>query len=171
MNQAPKQTRILLDVAIGFGLVYFLVFLVIALIRITYPFEVEWMEGGMLTEEGQPRQTQIVPLLMSLVAGVGLGSVLAGIASGGKVELGILPLGAFGISVSAMLLFTVRGDLVTPEAAYTPMYFWACLWLFTLGISAGLFDVPLAAFMQHRSPHESRGAILAASNFLTFARR
>ncbi len=37
-----------------------------------------------------------------------------------------------------------------------------------LGISAGLFDVPLAAYMQDRSPPEHRGSILAASNFLTF---
>ena len=31
-----------------------------------------------------------------------------------------------------------------------------------------LFDVPLAAYMQHYSPREHRGSILAASNFLTF---
>ncbi len=38
-----------------------------------------------------------------------------------------------------------------------------------LGTSAGLFDVPLTAYMQHRSPPQQRGAILAACNFLTFA--
>ena len=38
-----------------------------------------------------------------------------------------------------------------------------------LGVSSGLFDVPLAAFMQDRSQPEHRGAILAASNFLTFS--
>ena len=37
-----------------------------------------------------------------------------------------------------------------------------------LGVSSGLFDVPLAAYMQDRSPPEHRGSILAASNFLTF---
>jgi acyl-[acyl-carrier-protein]-phospholipid O-acyltransferase/long-chain-fatty-acid--[acyl-carrier-protein] ligase len=39
-------------------------------------------------EGGATAQSQIVPLLLSLVAGVGLGSVLAGIWSGGHVELG-----------------------------------------------------------------------------------
>ena len=54
------------------------------------------------------------------------------------------------------------------RASYTLSYFAACVFLLLLGVSAGLFDVPLAAFMQDRSPPEHRGSILAASNFLTF---
>ncbi|REK31418.1 MAG: MFS transporter [Planctomycetota bacterium] len=119
--------------------------------------------------EGGLEQRQLFPLLTALVFGVGLGSVLAGVWSGGKVELGILPLGAAGIVLSSVLLFTVEGVLRMPNDDWTAMHVWACLWLFTLGVSAGLFDVPLAAYMQHRSPTEKRGAILAASNFLTFA--
>ncbi|MEE9603523.1 MAG: MFS transporter, partial [Thermoguttaceae bacterium] len=115
------------------------------------------------------QQTQVVPLLISLVIGVGLGSILAGVWSGGRVELGILPLGAGGIVVSSILLFTVQGTLITPSDEWTILYVLACLFLFMLGLSAGLFDVPLAAFMQHRSPPESRGSILAATNFMTFA--
>ncbi len=118
--------------------------------------------------EGELNQAQIVPLLVALVVGVGLGSVLAGVWSGGRVEMGILPLGAFGVALFPMLLFTVEGYLFVDDQ-YTSMLFWACTWLFLLGVSAGLFDVPLAAYMQHRSRPESRGAILAASNFLTFS--
>ncbi len=117
---------------------------------------------------GATKQVEIVPLLLSLVAGVGLGSVLAGLWSGGRVELGILPLGAGGVAVSAMLLFTVPGDLIDTAASMTPSYVFAGVLLFALGVSAGLFNVPLAAYMQHRSPPESRGSVLAASNFLTF---
>ena len=119
--------------------------------------------------EGDLEQRQLFPLLTALIVGVGLGSVLAGIWSGGKVELGIIPLGAAGITVSAILLYTVQGDLRLPNDDWTPMHVWACIWLFTMGVSAGLFDVPLAAYVQHRSPVEKRGAILAASNFLTFS--
>lgn len=115
------------------------------------------------------RQSQVVPLLVSLVIGVGLGSILAGVWSGGRVELGILPLGAGGVAVSSILLFTVGETLISPADEWTASYALACLFLFMLGISAGLFDVPLASFMQHRSPVESRGSILAATNFLTFA--
>ncbi len=114
-------------------------------------------------------QVQTNPLLAALVVGVGVGSVLAGVWSGGRIELGILPLGAAGMAISAFLLFTVSGDMVNPEAGWTAARTFACLWLFTLGASAGLFDVPLESFMQERSPRESRGAVLAASNFITFA--
>jgi acyl-[acyl-carrier-protein]-phospholipid O-acyltransferase/long-chain-fatty-acid--[acyl-carrier-protein] ligase len=121
--------------------------------------------------EGSRRfeQTQSILLLVSLIVGVGLGSVLAGIWSAGKVELGILPLGAGGLALFAFLLYTVEGVLVNPQGAYTLSYFAACFFLLLLGISAGLFDVPLAAYMQDRSPVEHRGSILAASNFLTFS--
>ncbi len=119
-------------------------------------------------EGGTWKQSQIVPLLAALATGVGVGSVLAGIWSRGRVELGILPLGAGGIALFAGLLFFVQGELVAPSAQLTASYVWACVFLFGLGTSAGLFDVPLAAFMQYRSPRESRGAILSAGNFLTF---
>ncbi len=114
------------------------------------------------------RQTQVTPLLGALVVGAGLGSVLAGVWSGGKVELGILPLGAGGLALFSFLLYSVEGVLIDPAGAYTLSYIAACAFLVMLGVSAGLFDVPLAAYMQHRSPTEHRGAILAASNFLTF---
>ena len=52
-----------------------------------------------------------------LVVGVGLGSVLAGVWSGGKVELGILPIGAGGLALFAFLLYTVEGVLVDPAGA------------------------------------------------------
>jgi len=38
--------------------------------------------------------------------------------------------------------------------------------LFVMGISAGLFIVPIHAFIQLRSPSQRRGEILAASGFL-----
>ena len=117
---------------------------------------------------GATEQTQVTWLLVALIIGVGLGSVLAGLRSGGKVELGILPLGAGGLALFAFLLFMVHGELVDPSDEYTTKYFAACVFLVLLGVSSGLFDVPLAAFMQDRSPPEHRGAILAASNFLTF---
>jgi acyl-[acyl-carrier-protein]-phospholipid O-acyltransferase/long-chain-fatty-acid--[acyl-carrier-protein] ligase len=119
-------------------------------------------EGGALYE------TDKVPLLFALVIGVGFGSVLAGVWSGGRIELGILPLGAFGVSVCSMLLFTVAGGVIEPSAGVTGGLVWAMLLLFLLGASAGLFSVPLEAYMQHRSPPRERGSILAAMNFLVF---
>ncbi|MEE3372585.1 MAG: MFS transporter [Planctomycetota bacterium] len=120
-------------------------------------------EGGAINE------TQKVPLLVCLVFGLGLGAVLAGIWSRGRVELGLLPLGAFGIVISCFLLFLVEGTIFKLQSPPTTPFLWACLFLVGLGFSAGLFDVPINAYMQQRSPREHRGSILAASNFLTFS--
>lgn len=119
------------------------------------------MEGGLA-------QRQVTPMLVALVFGLGAGSILAGYWSGGRVELGIVPLGALGIAAAAMLLSTVSGALATADHELTGAFAWACVLLFVLGASAGLFNVPLDSYLQHRSPPESRGAILAASNFMTF---
>ena len=120
-------------------------------------------------ESGATRQTQIVPLLLALVAGVGAGSVLAGYWSAGRVELGILPLGAAGLVLNAVLLSFVPDDVITAEVVWTGYYGWTAFLLFALGISAGLFDVPLESYLQHHSPPQSRGSVLAASNLLTFS--
>ena len=120
-------------------------------------------------EAGALRETDKVPLLVALVFGLGAGSVLAGIASGGRVELGLLPLGAAGIALGSMGLFFVRGSIIDPVSFWTPGYMWACALLVVLGGSAGLFEVPLSAYIQHRSPHEKRGAVLASTNFLAFS--
>jgi acyl-[acyl-carrier-protein]-phospholipid O-acyltransferase / long-chain-fatty-acid--[acyl-carrier-protein] ligase len=118
-----------------------------------------------------PSKAAKTPLLAALVIGVGVGSVLAGIWSYGRIELGILPLGALGVAFSSMALFLVRGEIFHPDtdAALNGSLAWACAWLFLLGTSAGLFSVPLESYLQHRSPQKERGAILAAANFLVFS--
>lgn len=109
-------------------------------------------------------------LMATLVLGLGGGSVFAGVVSGGKVELGLVPLGATGITISSIFLY-VSGYLVDSSlpAIGQPAFVWSCLWLFLLGFSAGLFDIPLEANLQHRSDTATRGTILAATNFLTFS--
>lgn len=103
-------------------------------------------------------------LLASLSLGVGLGSVLAGIWSGGRVELGIVPLAACGIVVFSGAMALVSD----PVSSATGTYMVSLLGLLLLGVSAGLFDIPLEAYLQHRSDPTVRGSILAATNFLVF---
>lgn len=147
------------------------------MLRVAIGIAFFWSLGGLANlnidqfavEGGSSRQSQMAGLLVALVVGVGAGSVLAGIWSKGKVELGILPLGAGGLAFCALMLFTVEGELYTPSGSWTLSYVAASLLLFLLGFSGGLFDVPLAAYMQRYSPPRERGSILAASNFITFA--
>ncbi len=109
-------------------------------------------------------------LMAVLVVGLGFGSLLAGWWSGGKVELGIVPLGAFGIVISSLWTFIASSQVDSTISPLLQAAFYAsCAGLFLLGTSAGLFDIPLEAYLQYRSNSENRGTILAGSNFVAFA--
>ncbi|MDA1214685.1 MAG: MFS transporter, partial [Planctomycetota bacterium] len=114
--------------------------------------------------------SEIGILMAALVVGSGLGSVLAGIWSGGKVELGIVPLGAIGITLSSLLLFWFGSNVnIDMQLSAQGSFMLSSGMLFLLGISAGLFSIPLDSYLQYRSPPEHRGTILAASNFVSFS--
>ena len=118
-------------------------------------------------ESGSINETEKLPLLVSLVLGLGVGSLMAGIISGDKIQLGLVPWGAIGMCVFGLLLFFVPADFISETIGLN--FVIACALLAGLGISAGFFDVPLASYLQHNSPPERRGAILSASNFMTFS--
>jgi acyl-[acyl-carrier-protein]-phospholipid O-acyltransferase / long-chain-fatty-acid--[acyl-carrier-protein] ligase len=115
---------------------------------------------------GITAQAPVGGLLAAMMLGIGGGALLAGICSRGKVELGLVPFGGLGIALAAMLL------LVVPAGAsgHFPLgpYGVTAMLLLAMGASAGLYDIPLQAFMQYRSPATSRGSIMAAYNFLAF---
>jgi len=97
-----------------------------------------------------------VALLFALVGlGVGLGSLVAGFVSGHRVELGLVPIGAV-----AIVVFTIVPAL-PGRSAWRIM---TCL--FGIGFGAGFYLVPLYTLLQHRAPKESKGNVVAASNFL-----
>lgn len=166
-------------------------------------------------------ESEVAPLQAMLVLGVAFGSLLAGLWSAGKIELGIVTIGGLGMAISSTLLFFVGTWLgpavaetqvvqtqsasataaaekfdtpTTPEpvaesadqsteeikkcatpdrASSTPAgrraIIWTCVFLLTLGLSAGLFNVPLEAYLQHRSDPKQVGVNIAASNFMVFS--
>ena len=109
-----------------------------------------------VTGELHKNQTEVGIFLAVLSLGVGVGSVLAGWWSGGRVELGMVPFGAFLMALACVLLFISQDSSILAGAM-----------LGMIGIGGGLFNVPLNAYLQERSPHEKLGAILAAGNQLT----
>ncbi|MEN6406017.1 MAG: MFS transporter [Thermoguttaceae bacterium] len=112
-------------------------------------------------------QQQDVGLLLGvLTLGIGFGAAVAGALSRGKIELGLVPFGAAGIAISSVLLSTVPGG--QPGHPTTSGFYCSCVWLLSLGMTAGLYDLPLQAFLQDRSPPKSRGSIMAAYNFMAF---
>ena len=118
-------------------------------------------------QSGGITESERTPLLVSLLLGVGVGSVLAGLASGDGIELGLVPWGAIGIAIFSVLLFFAPADFLNGQSTWNIVL--ACALLAGLGISAGFFDVPLSSYLQHRSPVATRGAILSAANCLMFS--
>ena len=119
------------------------------------------------TEAGATAQGQIVPLLVALVSGIGLGSLVAGRVSTRGINLGLVPAGAVVMAVAAVALACGPATIFGVDS---PGAWWfAVLALFGLGLGAGIFDVPLEAYFQEQSPPARRGALLAATNLLTFA--
>jgi acyl-[acyl-carrier-protein]-phospholipid O-acyltransferase/long-chain-fatty-acid--[acyl-carrier-protein] ligase len=127
------------------------------------------------SESGAASQGQVVPFLVALVGGIGLGSLLAGrfsrrgIDPGSKVDLGLVPLGGTIMTVACLALALQPTALVGEASVGWGRFAGAIAWLAVLGTGAGLFDVPLEAYLQEQSPPARRGAVLASTNFLTFA--
>ncbi|ABA90011.1 [acyl-]glycerolphosphate acyltransferase and acyl-(acyl carrier protein) ligase, major facilitator superfamily domain-containing [Syntrophotalea carbinolica DSM 2380] len=96
-------------------------------------------------------------LFLAAALGIGVGSLLAGRLSGRNVEFGVVPIGAAGLTLAAFDLHVIPAHL--PLVLTVIVLF---------GISAGLFIVPLQAFIQMRAPADRRGEILAASSFLSW---
>jgi acyl-[acyl-carrier-protein]-phospholipid O-acyltransferase/long-chain-fatty-acid--[acyl-carrier-protein] ligase len=97
-------------------------------------------------------------LLQAAVAiGIGIGSLAAGFLSGGKIEYGLIPLGALGITVGGLCL-AIPG-LSFPAVA---------LLLVGLGFASGFFIVPISALIQHIPAEEHKGGVLGAANWLSF---
>ena len=98
-----------------------------------------------------------VGLLQTFIAvGIGTGCLAAGRLSGNKVELGLVPLGALGISLSALAL-----------ALLPPHFGTAAGLLIALGLAGGLLIIPLHAFVQHRSGSNEKGRLVATINFMS----
>ena len=99
-------------------------------------------------------ETQSGYLFVIAAIGIGAGSFWAGKLSGRNVEFGVVPLGAIGLTLSSAGLGFAQG------------FYSVFLLIFLMGVSAGLFIVPINTFIQLRSPSQHRGQIVAASNFL-----
>jgi acyl-[acyl-carrier-protein]-phospholipid O-acyltransferase/long-chain-fatty-acid--[acyl-carrier-protein] ligase len=97
------------------------------------------------------------PLLASVAIGIGVGSLAAGFLSGGKIEYGLIPLGALGMTAFGFAL-SVSG-LSFPQVLFL---------LAALGFSGGFFIVPINALIQHRPEEQHKGGVIAAANLLSF---
>ena len=99
-------------------------------------------------------------LLAAAALGIGAGALLCERLSGHKVEPGLVPLGALGVTACGL-------DLAWAAAGGGAWRIGADLAL--LGVFGGLYAVPLCALVQERAAPGQRSRIIAAGSFLNGA--
>jgi len=116
---------------------------------------------------------QVASLLLVVFSiGIGTGALLCEMLSRRHVEIGLVPLGAIGMTVfSVDLYFASRAlppaDALTLGAFMAMPAHWRVLAdLFALSLFAGIFSVPMYALIQLRSQPTHRARIIAANNIL-----
>ena len=95
----------------------------------------------------------VLPAFMGL--GIATGSMFAGYMSRGKVELGLVPFGGFGMAMVGMILYFTTGS-----------YWVSVFFLFASGFFGGFFVVPLYAYMQYTAEDQEKGKVLAIVGIL-----
>jgi len=120
---------------------------------------------------------EVVTLLLTMFSvGIGTGSVLCEKLSKGRIELGIVPIGALGITVFAIDVYFASQPLMQAHLPAGSQGVWqflamagstrALLDLALIGFFGGIYIVPLNAMIQHRSNPLHRARIIASNNIL-----
>jgi len=111
-------------------------------------------------------------LLVVFSVGIGTGALLCEVLSRRHVEIGLVPLGAIGMSIFAIDLYFASHALpassVLGLAAFIsqPQHWRVLADLCLLALFAGLYSVPMYALIQLRSQPTHRARIIAANNIL-----
>ena len=111
-------------------------------------------------------------LLVVFSIGIGVGSLLCEVLSKRHVEIGLVPLGAIGMSVFAIDLYFASRALppsaVMGLAAFVAQtaHWRVMMDLALLSLFAGLYSVPMYALIQLRAQPSHRARIIAANNIL-----
>jgi len=118
-------------------------------------------------------EVAVTLLLATFTIGIGAGSLACERMSGGRVELGLVPLGSLGLT-----LFGLDVAFASPALppAGAPLALAALLgqwstWhvlvdLLLIGVFGGFFIVPLYTLVQERSAASHRARVIAANNIL-----
>ena len=116
---------------------------------------------------------QVASLLLVVFSiGIGIGSLLCEVLSRRHVEIGLVPLGAIGMSVFSIdLYFATRSlppaDIMNVATFLSQGAHWRVMTdLLLLSLFAGLYSVPMYALIQMRAQPTHRARIIAANNIL-----
>ncbi|MFO0297695.1 MAG: MFS transporter, partial [Pseudomonadota bacterium] len=119
---------------------------------------------------GNPQVASLLLVVFSI--GIGSGALLCELLSRRHVEIGLVPLGAIGMTVFALDLYFATRALPPAEVMGAwaflaqPMHWRVLADLFLLSLFAGIYSVPMYALIQLRCPPSHRARIIAANNIL-----
>lgn len=103
------------------------------------------------------KPTEQASLQAALSLGIGVGSMAAGRLSHGRIEYGLIPVGAGLMAVAGICL----GLPGIGQGAFAGV-------LGMLGLGGGLFIVPIVSVLQHRPSPQTKGAVQGAVSWLSW---
>ncbi|MGC3875111.1 MFS transporter [Halomonas sp. GXIMD04776] len=115
-------------------------------------------------------ETAVSALLAAFALGVGGGALLCARLSAGRLEMGLVPLGALLIGVAGFDLAlqpAIAGDQIPLIELAQSLSFWRMMLdLALIGAGGGLYIVPLYTLVQLESRDDNRARMIAANNLL-----
>jgi MFS family permease len=112
-------------------------------------------------------------LLVVFSLGIGIGALFCEVLSRRHVEIGLVPIGAIGMSVFGVDLYFAIEALNASSSIYSwitfvtlPGHWRVMIDLMLLALSAGLYSVPMYALIQLRALPTHRARIIASNNIL-----
>ncbi|MFC0336610.1 hypothetical protein SAMN05421848_0802 [Kushneria avicenniae] len=112
----------------------------------------------------------VTMLLAAFAVGVGLGSLICARLSAGRLEVGLVPIGAFVLALAGFDFATHpalgAGINTMTELVAMPRFWWMLLDLILIGAGGGLYIIPLYTLVQILSSDGDRARMIAANNIL-----
>ena len=126
-----------------------------------------------LTEDYLYGTKNVFTLLLSVITiSIALGSLTCEKLSRKHVEMGLVPIGAFFISVIGIELFFALNSIPesSPRTVFeflqTPSSYRVLLEMICIGFFMGIYVVPLQTLIQVRTPVDRRARVVAANNVM-----
>ncbi|MDL5026803.1 MFS transporter [Vibrio sp. TMPB1044] len=114
-------------------------------------------------------ESSVAFLLALFSVGIAIGSLACDKLSNHRIEIGIVPMGSLGISIFGLLMAISIPESLPNFNSFHQFVMYSELWplfayLLLLGISGGIFIVPLYSLMQLRAKPNERAQVIAGLN-------
>ncbi|MEZ8699625.1 MFS transporter [Vibrio lentus] len=114
-------------------------------------------------------ESAVAFLLALFSVGIAIGSLACDKLSNHRIEIGIVPMGSLGISIFGFLMAVSIPDALPDFDSFKSFVSYSELWplfayLLLLGMSGGIFIVPLYSLMQFRAKPTERAQVIAGLN-------